>query len=90
VNFDDERLIGHAPEEILKTLIEIYGDFDIIFLDEVQNLEGWELFVNRLHREGFDVFVTGSSAKLLSKELATHLTGRAISIELFPFSFRNF
>jgi len=90
VNFDDERLIGYNPEEILKALIELYADFRIIFLDEIQNLEAWELFVNRLYREGFDVFVTGSSAKLLSKELATHLTGRSITIELFPFSFREF
>ncbi len=89
-NFDDERLLNYRPEDIIKALIELYGDFNIIFLDEVQNLEKWEIFVNRLYREGYDLYITGSNAKLLSKELATYLTGRSVSIELFPFSFREF
>ena len=90
VNFDDERLLDYKPEDIIKALIELYGDFRIIFFDEIQNLKNWEIFVNRLYREGFDLYITGSNAKLLSKELATHLTGRAISIELLPFSFGEF
>jgi len=90
VNFDDERLLDYTPEDIIKALIELYGDFKIVFFDEIQNLDKWELFINRLYREGFDLYITGSNAKLLSKELATHLTGRAISIDLFPFSFREF
>lgn len=93
INFDDERLIGlEAPElnSVLQAFYELFGEFEFIFLDEVQNIEGWELFVNRLKRLGFNLLITGSNAKLLSRELATHLTGRYIPIEIFPFSFREF
>jgi predicted AAA+ superfamily ATPase len=68
----------------------VHGDFDNLVLDEVQNVEGWELFVNRLQRAGKRVFVTGSNANLLSRELATHLTGRYVQMEVHPFSFREF
>lgn len=93
INFDDETLAGLKTEDlnlILKAFYEIYKDPEFILLDEVQNIEKWELFVNRLKRLGFNLIVTGSNAKLLSKELATHLTGRHFSLELYPFSFREF
>ena len=93
VNFDDERLAlleTNDLNKVLECLYEIYGKFKFILLDEIQNVDGWELFVNRLKRQGLNLIVTGSNAKLLSKELATHLTGRHISMELFPFSFREF
>jgi len=91
VNFDDERLLYNEPNEILSSLIETYGkDMQIIFFDEIQNLKNWEFFVNRLHRSNYNIFITGSNAKLLSKELATHLTGRHITFEIFPFSFREY
>lgn len=93
VNFDDERLIGIKPENLndfLEVLKEIEPDFRYLLLDEIQNVEGWELFVNRLKRRGYDIVISGSNSKLLSKELATHLTGRHFSIELYPFSFREF
>lgn len=93
VNFDDERLIGAKTGDLndfLEVLKEIEPDFRYLLLDEVQNVEGWELFVNRLKRRGYNVVITGSNSKLLSKELATHLTGRHYSISLFPFSFREF
>ncbi|MGB9729936.1 MAG: ATP-binding protein [Thermoprotei archaeon] len=91
VNFDDPLLLTVTPNDVLSMLIEIYGrGSSVLFLDEVQNLDKWELFVNRLHRGGYNVFITGSNAKLLSKELATHLTGRHIPIEIFPFSFREY
>lgn len=93
INFDDERLAGLKTAElnrVLQAFYQLYGNFKFIFLDEVQNVEGWELFVNRLKRLGFNLLVTGSNARLLSKELATHLTGRYIPIEIFPFSFREF
>jgi len=90
VNFDDERLYNPDTDKIMSAIYEIYGkDFTFMFLDEVQNLERWELFVNRLHRAGLNIVVTGSNSKLLSKELATHLTGRHLTIELLPFSFRE-
>jgi len=93
INFDDEKLTGIAPSEldkVLEAVYEVYGQIDFLFLDEVQNIDAWELFVNRLQRQGLNLIVTGSNAKLLSKELATHLTGRHIALELFPFSFREF
>ena len=93
VNFDDERLVDTTTEDlnvILEVLYKIYGDFTHLFLDEIQNVQGWHLFVNRLLRQGIKILVTGSNAKLLSSELATHLTGRHTTIELYPFSFREF
>ncbi|MEM2282957.1 MAG: ATP-binding protein [Candidatus Hadarchaeales archaeon] len=89
-NFDDRLLSTAEHEQILSALLELYGQTKTIFLDEVQNLEGWELFVNRLLRGDYNVFVTGSSARLLSRELSTHLTGRHLPLEIFPFSFREY
>lgn len=93
INFDDEKLSDlpvQQLDEILKAVYEVYGSIDFLFLDEIQNIKGWELFANRLQRQGINLIITGSNAKLLSKELATHLTGRHIVIELFPFSFEEF
>ena len=91
-NFDDERLEELETQDldnVLQTLYKIYGKFDYLFLDEIQNIDGWPLFVNRLLRQRIHVIITGSNAKLLSTELATHLTGRHHKIELFPFSFKD-
>lgn len=93
VNFDDERfalLTGDDLNEVLRMLYNIYGNFECLFIDEIQNIPEWYLFVNRLLRQGMHVLITGSNAKLLSGELATHLTGRHSQIELFPFSFREY
>ncbi len=92
-NFDDEILTsskGISTDELMKELHAVYGDTKNIFFDEIQNLPNWELFVNRLHREGYNLILTGSNAKLLSKELATTLTGRYIPIEILPFNFKEF
>ena len=91
-NFDDERLEELETKDldnVLQTLYKIYGKFDYLFLDEIQNIDGWPLFVNRLLRQWIHIIITGSNAKLLSTELATHLTGRHHKIELFPFSFKD-
>lgn len=94
VNFDDERFLNLKTDDldsVLETLYKINdGSFTHLFLDEVQNVDGWHLFVNRLLRQGLRVIVTGSNAKLLSSELATYLTGRHTAIELFPFSFEEY
>lgn len=93
VDFDDERLVGLQSiqlNDILEVLYKIYGDFHYIFLDEIQNVEGWPLFVNRLVRTRLHVVLTGSNAKLLSNDLATHLTGRSCEIPLYPFSFDEY
>ena len=75
----------------MKELHAAYGgDVKTILFDEIQNLTSWELFVNRLHREGYNLVLTGSSVHLLSKELATHLTGRHMPIEILPFDFNEF
>ena len=93
VNFDDERLASLRTEDLQrveKAVESLWPSTRLWLLDEVQNVEGWELFVNRLQRAGHNLVVTGSNSKLLSRELATHLTGRYSAIELFPFSFREF
>lgn len=93
VNFDDERFDGLQTSDlntVLEVLYKIYGDFKYLFLDEIQNIDGWHLFVNRLLRQRMHILVTGSNAKLLSGELATHLTGRNEQIELYPFSFAEY
>lgn len=92
-NFDDEVLAsvgGIATDELMKKLHAVYGNIKTVLFDEIQNLPNWELFVNRLHREGYNVVLTGSNARLLSKELATALTGRHIPIEILPFDFKEF
>ena len=89
-NFDDESLPGEEKidlDELMTELKLAYGDTKYILFDEIQNLPNWELFVNRLHRAGYNLVLTGSNASLLSKELATHLTGRHIPIEILPFNF---
>jgi predicted AAA+ superfamily ATPase len=91
VNFDDEQLGDtQRTSEIVPAIESVYGKVSSLLLDEVQNLDGWELFVNRLSRQGYNLFITGSNAHLLSKDLATHLTGRHTLITVFPFSFPEF
>ncbi len=91
VNFDDEYL-AKLPnyDELIKELHALYGKKKHLLFDEIQNLPNWELFINRLHREGYNILLTGSNAKLLSKELATSLTGRHIPLEILPFNFEEF
>ena len=93
LNFDDDRFININADDlndILGGLYKVYGDFDCLFIDEIQNVDAWYLFVNRLLRSGMHLLITGSNSKLLSSELATHLTGRNHQIELFPFSFSEY
>lgn len=93
-NFDDDRLAKLETEDlntVLSCIYQVYGtDIKYIFLDEIQDVDGWHLFVNRLLRSNLHLVVTGSNAKLLSGELATHLTGRYNEIHLFPFSFYEY
>ncbi|MEM0243214.1 MAG: ATP-binding protein [Candidatus Aenigmatarchaeota archaeon] len=89
-NFDEKELTTIRLDDLLNYLKEVFGDFKFLLLDEIQNVNGWELWVNSLQRRGYNILITGSNAKLLSKELATHLTGRYMEFENFPFSFREF
>ena len=93
VNFDDDRLgnmESNDLDRLLEALYMTYGEFEYLFLDEIQNIEGWPLFVNRLLRQKLHIFITGSNSKLLSNELSTHLTGRNNKVELYPFSFSEY
>lgn len=93
LNFDDERLINFKVGDfqlLYESFIEIYGEKEIFYFDEIQNINEWERFVRRLHDERKKVFVSGSNASLLSRELGTRLTGRHLDLNIFPFSFSEF
>lgn len=91
VNFDDERLLSVSNfDEILEAILSVYSNPTVLLMDEIQNLPNWELIVNRLQREGFQLVITGSNSNLLSSELATHLTGRHLPHYLFTFSFKEY
>jgi len=91
LSFEDPRLFNFdlSDFEILDTLIE-KSESESLFFDEIQVINGWELYIRQKLDEGFQITVTGSNASLLSRELGTKLTGRHISKELFPFSFNEF
>ena len=91
LNFDDPRLYGFELKtfQLLDKIIED-SKSEALFFDEIQVVEGWELYIRQKLDEDFRVYVTGSNATMLSRELGTKLTGRHISKELFPFSYREF
>ena len=84
LNFDDDRLIGFSVKDfqkLVEVFMEIYGSQDTFYFDEIQNIGGWETFARRLHDSGKKVYITGSNASMLSRELGTRLTGRYVQIE---------
>ncbi len=93
VNFDDERLIGLQAKD-LDSILQAYATmFDmrpILFLDEIQNVEGWEHFARRLANQKYMAYITGSNAKMLSRDIATTLGGRYIEEFVFPYSFQEY
>ncbi|MDP3560200.1 MAG: ATP-binding protein [Legionellaceae bacterium] len=92
-NFDDDRLVDftiHDFQLLLEMLIELIGPAKIVFFDEIQNIPGWEKFVRRLHDQQYKIYLTGSNAQLFSHELGTHLTGRYIGLEMYPYSFKEY
>lgn len=94
INFEDERLSYMKAEElgtILDSYMELYpGLQPLIYLDEIQNIDGWEKFARRLADSKYRVMITGSNAKMLSREIASTLGGRYIPREIFPFSFKEY
>jgi len=98
LSFDDPRLLpidSKGIELIFEAYRELYPDYsnkvNYIFFDEIQNVKDWEIGIRRIYdTKKFRIFLTGSSSKLLSKEIATQLRGRAITFEIFPFSFKEF
>ena len=91
VLFDDLRLMNFTSSDFaLLGKIIVERKPQAVALDEIQDIDGWELFVNGLLNRGYAVFVTGSNAKMLSRELGTKLTGRHLDLQLQPFSFTEF
>lgn len=91
LNWEDIRLNSFETDDFIRLHSEIVKrNVNLLFFDEIQLIKNWEMFINQLLREEFKVFITGSNASLLSVELGTHLTGRQLSTELFPFSFEEF
>ena len=87
LNFDDNRLLENWDEDLVQTALEeVYPGYGFLLLDEVQNLAGWDVWVSRLYRQGKNLVITGSNAKMLSSEMATLLTGRYLQIDMLPFS----
>ena len=92
INFDDDRLMDFSVSDFPALMLvfeKTTPGIKVLFIDEIQNVPGWERFIRRIHDEGYKVFLTGSNANLLSAELGTHLTGRYTKITLYPFSFRE-
>ena len=93
VDFEDERLAEFQPEDfnsLLEAHLELYGKKPVVFLDEVQNIPYWDKFVRRLADAKYRVYVTGSNAKMLSKEVATTLGGRFFIYDAYPYSFKEY
>ena len=93
LNFEDERLTGMSVEDLNK-ILEVHGQLSdkrpMLFLDEIQSIEGWEKFARRIADNKFKVVITGSNAKMLSKDVASVLGGRYITHDVFPFSFGEY
>jgi len=93
LNFEDERFIEFSYSDfelITESAFELFGVQPILFFDEIQNIYGWEKFARRLSDTGYQVFITGSNAKMLSKEMASTLGGRYLIKDVFPLSFREY
>ncbi len=93
INFNDERLVGFSIDDFQKILDfaneQNYNEKYYLFIDEIQETTGWEKWIDRI-KEKHSIIITGSNAKLLSKEISTILTGRSLNVSLYPFSFREF
>ena len=87
LNFDDKLLLDSWDEDLIMALLDdVYSGYDFMMLDEVQNLDGWDLWVSKLYRRGKNLVITGINANMHSSEMATVLTGRYVQIEILPFS----
>lgn len=93
LDFEDTRLEGFSAEDfnlILECHQEMYGKRPMLFLDEIQNVEGWQKFARNLADKKYSVFITGSNAKMLSREIMAELGGRYLPTEVYPFSFKEY
>ena len=91
LNFDNYSLLeAWDANLVMRMLDDIYPGYEYILLDEVQNLNGWDLWVSELYRLGKNLVITGSNARMLSSEMATVLTGKYLQVEMLPFSLEEF
>ena len=95
LDFEDERLIALNSLSGYDVIIDAYKTLfpqlePVLFFDEVQNLKNWHLYLKRLHVKGYKIYVTGSNAHLISREIATFLRGRSLETTIYPFSFQEF
>ena len=93
LDFEDTRLEGFAAEDfnlILECHQEMYGKRPMLFLDEIQNIDGWQKFARNLADKKYSVFITGSNAKMLSREIMADLGGRYLPVEVYPLSFNEY
>ena len=91
LNFDSQQLLESWDANlVMKMLDDVYPGYDYLMLDEVQNLDGWDIWVSELYRNGKNLIITGSNAKMLSSEMATVLTGKYLQVEMLPFSLEEF
>ena len=91
LNFDNQALLeSWDASQVMRMLDDVYPGYEYILLDEVQNLDAWDLWVSSLYRMGKNLVITGCNAKMLSSEMATVLTGKYLQLEMLPFSLEEF
>ena len=91
LNFDSQQLLDAWDADlVMRMLDDVYPGYEYLLLDEVQNLEAWDLWVSELYRLGKNLVITGSNAKMLSSEMVTALTGKYLKVEMLPFSLEEF
>ena len=91
LNFDSQALLeAWDADQVMRMLDDVYPGYEYILLDEVQNLDAWDLWISGLYRMGKNLVITGSNAKMLSSEMATVLTGKYLQVEMLPFSLEEF
>ena len=91
LNFDNQQLLDAWDANLaMRMLDDVYPNYEYLLLDEVQNLKAWDLWVSELYRQGKNLIITGSNAKMLSSEMATALTGKYLQVEMLPFSLEEF
>ena len=93
LNFEDERLDGFTADDfnlLLESHQEMYGKRPMLFLDEIQNIDGWHKFARRMADTQYTIYITGSNAKMLSGEINTTLGGRFLTTEVYPYSFEEY
>lgn len=93
INFEDERLVGICVDDLnllLEIHLEMYGKRPTLFLDEIQNIVGWEKFARRMADTKHRAYITGSNAKMLSGDVQTTLGGRYITVDVYPYDFQEY